>query len=313
VSAAGARRLREFRAPDWAVGLAFVSPWIIGFLVFLALPIGMSLYYSLTDYSMLEEPVWVGLDNYTALASDSVFWKSVWNTVFFAALSLPITTVVAIVLAALLASKPRGTGWFRAAIFVPSLVPMVASAMVWMWLLNAELGLINRILQPMLDTLAAAVGGNLLAPNWLEDKAWVMPALVLTTVWSVGHSVVIYGAALEEVPKALYEAAELDGVGPVRKLTAVTLPMISPVILFNVIVGAIGAWQVFVMPYIMLGSSGGPDRAGYFYTMYLYDKAFPFGEMGYASAMAWIQLLIVMVFTGVIFLSSKKLVHYRGA
>lgn len=299
--------------PEWGVGLCFISPWIIGFVVFLGLPIGMSFYYSLTDYSMLEPPVYVGLDNYKALVSDSVFWKSVWNTLLFAALSLPITTVVAIVLGVLLAAKPRGTGFFRAAIFVPALVPMVASAMVWMWLLNSELGLINAGLDPILDLFGSLTGLRLDAPRWLDDKAWVMPAIVLTTVWSVGHSVVIYGAALEDVPRALYEAAEVDGVGTLGRLFNVTLPMISPVILFNVIVGMIGAWQVFVMPYIMLGSSGGPDRAGYFYTMYLYDKAFPFGEMGYASAMAWVQLLIILFFTGLTFVVSKKLVHYRAA
>ena len=297
---------------DTLAGLAFVSPWLIGFLVFLALPVGMSLYYSLSHYSLLEEPLWVGLENYRALLSDRVFWKVMRNTLVFATISVPLGAVLALVIATLLHRVPRGKAFFRAAVFVPTIVPLVASAMIWGWLFNGELGLINAVIDGALRPVNAVLGTDWRGPNWLGATDWVMPAMILMSLWGVGQSVVIYVAALQDVPISLYEAAALDGLTGFRRFMNVTLPMISPVVLFNVIVGTIGAWQVFAVPYIMLGPTGGPDRAGYFYTMYLYDKAFPYGEMGYASAMAWVQLLIILALTGLMFLASKRLVYYRA-
>jgi len=285
-------------------GFAWISPWIVGFLAFLALPIGMSLYYSFTDYSLLEKPLWVGLENFKALVNDPVFWIVMKNTVIYAAISIPLGTALAIFIAVLLHQPVRGTSFFRAAIFVPTLVPMVASAMVWMWLLNGELGLINQTLRPILGVV------GLSPPNWLSEKLFAMPALIFMSLWSVGQSVMIYLAALKDVPPSLYEAADLDGVGPMGRFFTVTLPMISPVVLFNVIIATIGSWQVFAIPYVM--TKGDPDRATLFYSMYLYDNAFVFGpKMGYASALAWVQFLIILALTGVMFIASRKLVHYR--
>lgn len=301
------------RVPSAAVGLAFISPWLVGFAVFLLAPIAMSLYYSFTDYSVLEPPLWAGSENYTRLLHDPVFWKVLRNTTVYTLIAVPLCTVVAIAIACLLHADIRGRAFWRAVVFLPSLVPLVAAAMVWMWIFNGELGLLNSTLDPLLSVVNGVLGTHLRGPNWLGSPGWVMPSLILMSLWGIGNAVVIYLAALGDVPASLYEAAALDGVSPLGRFRHVTLPMISPVVLFNVIIGVIAAWQVFAVPYVMLGSAGGPDRAGYFYTMYLYDNAFPYGKMGYASAMAWVQLLIVLALTGMTMLLSRRVVYYRGA
>ncbi len=300
---AGRSPARRRRVPPSLVGLAWVSPWLVGFLAFFAVPMALSLYYSLTDYPLLEPPIYVGAQNYRDMLHDGVFRLVLVNTLIYAAFSVPLGTVVALVIAGLLNQRVRGVSLFRAAVFVPTLVPIVASAMVWMWLFNGELGLINQFL--------IHVVGTTHPPNWLGDKAWALPALVVMSLWVVGQPVVIYLAALQDVPVQLYEAAALDGMGPARRFWHVALPTISPVVLFNVVILTITCWQVFAVPFIM--TEGGPDRATYFYTHYLYDNAFLYQKMGYASALAWVQLLIILVLTGVMFLVSRKLVHQRSA
>ncbi len=305
------QRARAAQRRDDLTGYLWISPWVFGFLAFMVLPVSMSLYYSLTQYPLIEKPVFIGLENYRRLMADGVFWKVVFNTVIYAVFAVPIGTVLALLIAWLLNQNVRFLGLWRAAVFVPTLVPIVAAAMIWLWLFNAEHGLINRVLMPALATVNLLPGVELSTPAWLTDPGWAMPALILMSFWGVGQAVVIYLAAMQDVPESLYEAAELDGVSPWGRFIHVTVPMISPMILFTVITAIIGAWQVFAVPYIMTG--GGPDRATYFYTMYLYDKAFLLGpEMGYASAMAWIQLLIIMFFTALVFLASKRLVFYRA-
>lgn len=299
---------RTFR--DVFRGLAWVSPWIIGFAAFLALPLGLSFYYSLTDYSILESPLWVGLDNYRALADDPTFWKVMRNTVLYAALSIPLGTIAALGLALLLNHDVRGISIFRTAVFLPTFVPLVAAAMVWMWLFNGDFGLINRGVGLLLWPLGIEYKG----PSWLEEAAWNMPALVIMSLWMIGRAVVIYLAALQGVPRELYEAGHIDGMGAWRRFWNVTLPLISPVILFNVIIAVIDAWQVFATPYVLTKTVGGPDKSMYFYTHYLYDNAFLFGpKMGYACAMAWVQLVIILGLTALVFWASKRLVYYRAA
>lgn len=284
-------------------GLLWVSPWVVGFLAFMLAPIAMSLYYSLTDYNLLEAPLWVGSANYKRMLTDGVFGTVLKNTAVYALFSIPLCTVLAVVIAALLNGKVRFRGAFRAAIFIPTLVPLAASAMVWMWLFNGEYGLINRALSLF----------GIHGPNWLQDAGWVMPALVLMSLWGIGQAVVTYLAALQDVPPALYEAASLDGMGVLRRFWNVTLPMISPVILFNVITLTIGTVQVFAVPYVMSKAApGGPDREMYFFTSYMYDNAFVFGQMGYASALAWVQLLVILALTGLMFLVSRRVVYYRA-
>jgi multiple sugar transport system permease protein len=310
---------QELRA--MSKGLAFISPWLFGFLAFTLLPVGLSLYFSFCDYSLLQPAVFTGMDNYRELYHDPVFWISLRNTLVYAAIALPAGLMVSLGLALLLNVKTPGQSIYRTAIFLPSLVPVVASSMLWLWLFNAELGLINYVLRLLgvEGTIAMGWLGNLLGrdiadirlpPNWLGDVRFAMPALAFMSLWGVGHTVVIYLAGLQDVPKELYEAAEIDGAGTWRRLWHVTLPMISPVIFFNLVMAIIGTWQVFTIPYIM--TQGGPARATYFFTMYLYDNAFVFLRMGYASAMAWIQLLIILSLTGLAFWSSRRWVHYQG-
>ena len=288
-----------------AAGYAWISPWLAGFAAFLLLPISMSLYYSFTDYPLLERPLWVGLGNYLALLTDRDFHIGLKNTLIYVVLLVPLSSVLSVVIAGLLCTKGlKGVAFFQGAVFVPTLVPLVATSMVWMWLLNGKHGLINHLL----GILGAA------GPNWLLDQNWAMPALVLIGLWSMGQSVLLCYAALKEVPVQLYEAAGIDGMGPVRRFLHVTVPMISPVILFNVITTTIAAFQVFVIPYVIFQKDkGGPGQSGYFYTMCLYDNAFVYQRMGYASAMAWVQMLIVLGLTGLMFMTSRRLVHYRTA
>jgi len=293
------KQTSELRA--LAKGLGFLSPWIIGFVLFTAVPIGLSLYYSFCEYSLLQPPVFIGLDNYTEMLADPVFWKVLWNTSVYAIVALPLGMVVALGVAILLNVKTRGQTIYRTIVFLPSLVPAVASAMLWLWLFNAKLGLINLGLRAL---------GVAEPPAWLADVSWAMPALILMSLWGVGNTVVIYLAGLQDVPRDLYEAAELDGAGAWKQVWHVTLPGISPVIFFNLIMGIIGTLQVFGTPYIMTG--GGPARSTYFFTMYLYDNAFSYLRMGYASALAWVQLVIVLLLTALAAWTSKRWVHYQG-
>lgn len=290
---------RGERQRQWT-GLAFILPWMIGFVAFTALPIGLSFYYSLCDYSLLQPPVYVGLANYRELLADGVFWKSLFNTGLFALMALPGGLMLALALAMLLNLPLRGQALYRTIVFLPSLVPLVASAMLWLWIFNGRLGLLNDLLRRV----------GIEGPNWLGDPSWAMPALAVMSLWGVGHTVVILLAGLQDVPRELVEAARIDGAGPGRCFWHVTLPMVSPVIFFNLIMGLIGASQVFAVPYIM--TAGGPDRATYFFAMFLYDNAFAYLKMGHASAMAWILFLIVLGLTATAFWTGRRWVHYQG-
>lgn len=310
---AGTKGQRRIDAAGWL----WISPWVCGFLAFLALPLSMSLYYSFTDYPLVERPLWIGLENYRAMLSDKLFIAAAIKTAAYAAVSIPVCTVAALVIASLLTAKVRAAGFFQAAVFLPTLVPMSASAMIWLWLFNQQNGLLNRVLVGVvkglgLDGIVPGLEGFSGIP-WLGKDGWVMTALVMVSLWGIGQMVVVYLAAMKEVPVHLYEAASLDGMGPVRKFLNVTLPMISPVILFNVITLTIGAVQVFTIPFVLTKATpGGDPQAMYFYTSSMYDNAFVYARMGYASAQAWIQFLIVLILTAMTFITSKGLVHYRA-
>lgn len=283
-------------------GLLWTAPWWLGFLFFLAVPMGISLYISFCDYSLLQPPVWVGGANYARIAADDTFWQSLGNNAIYAALAIPAITLVAIGLAVLLNQQVKGQAFFRACIFLPSIIPLVAIGMVWMYLLNPDVGLVNAVLRPIFGS----------GPLWLDSPGWAMATLVIIGVWMVGSPVVIYLAGLQDISETLYEAAELDGAGPLGRFWHVTLPGLSPVILFNVIIGIITAWQVFALPFVMWQGGRGPDGATYFYSMYLYDRAFRYLDMGFASAMAWIQFVIILLLTVVVFAMSRRMVHYRA-
>lgn len=281
-------------------GMAFLAPWLIGFAVFTAIPITLSFYYSFCDFSLTvprRGPLWIGLDNYRQLMGDSLFWKSLRNTLYYAAMALPAGMLVSLGLALMLNAKIRGQSVYRAIIFLPSLIPAIASAMLWMWMYNPQFGLLNDLL------------GKLHLPPvaWLGEKE-AMPSLALMSIWGVGNTVVIYLAGLQDIPRDLLEASEIDGAGPMRRLVSVTLPMLSPVIFFNLVMGIIASFSIFTIPYIM--TQGGPNNATYFFTSFNYDQAFRFLHMGYASAIAWIQLIITLLLTAIAFWSAKKWVHY---
>ncbi len=285
-----------------AGGLAFISPWILGFLIFTLYPVGASLVYSFCDYDVLSRPIWVGLLNYRDMVSDQVFWQSLGNTLLFSLISLPLGLSVALALALLLNNPVRGRGFFRAVYYLPSLVPAVAGAVVWLWILNGNHGLLDLALQRL---------GLAHPPQWLSDPHWTKPALALMAIWGCGNTVVIYLAALQGVPRTLLEAAMIDGASPWRRLWHVTLPAISPVIYFNLIIGVIGALQTFASAFVMF-TNGGPDRSALFYAVYLYQNAFEFRQMGYACAMAWVLFLLTLGLTWLASRSTRGFVHYQG-
>ena len=286
---------------DNRMGILFALPWIIGFCLFTALPLLSSLYYSLTSFSILKSPKWIGLDNYTELATDQVFRGALGNTLLFTVASVPLATAAAILLAMLLNTKTKGLAFYRTIFYIPSLVPTIALAVLWLWVFNGEYGLLNEGLKHL----------GIASPPWLTDPAWTKSTMIIISVWGCGHAMVIYLAGLQDVPQSLFEAAELDGAGLIAKTRHVTIPMISPVILFNVTMGMIGGLQQFALPYVMF-PGGQPARSAYFAAMYLYDNAFLYQRMGYASAMGWIMFVITVLLTLAAFRFSRGRVHYEG-
>ncbi len=289
------------RAREVVVGLAWVSPWLIGCVVFLLWPIAMSVYYSFTDYALVDAPVWVGLDNYRELAGDRLFVVAMANTFAYAAMAVTLGTLVSVAIAVLLEQRLKGAALVRSLVFLPTLVPVVANCVVWLWMLNPEYGFVNR--------LFAAAG--LSGPNWLGERSTALPAMAVMGVWVIGSPLLVCSAALKEVPASLYEAAELDGMGALRRFMHVTLPMISPAIFFNGLMSVIWSLQVLAPPMIM--TRGGPDNATLTYSMYVYKTAFEFGRMGYASALAWVQILVTMLLATIVVAASRRFIHYRGA
>lgn len=282
-------------------GILFALPWLLGFAIFMAYPLISSLYYSFTSFSVLRPPIWIGTDNYQELISDEIFHLTLKNTLVFAAASVPLATVAAIGLAMLLNTKVKGMAFYRTLFYLPSLIPMVAMGVLWLWVFNGQYGLLNEGLKSV----------GIPAPSWLSDPAWSKWTLIIISVWGTGNAMVIYLAGLQDVPASLYEAAELDGAKFWGKTRNVTVPMISPVILFNVVMGIIGAMQTFALPYVMF-PGGTPARSTYFFSMYLYDNAFLYQRMGYASAMGWVMFAITLTLTSIALKLSSKHVHYEG-
>lgn len=294
------RRWREARP-----ALLFLSPWIIGFLVFTAWPMLYSAYLSLTDYDVINDPSFVGLDNYARLASDEKLLLALENTAVYTLLQVPLAILVSLGLALLLDRAGRGSGFFRTVFFLPKMTPPVAVGVLFLLLFNGRDGLLNRAL--------AAVGID--GPSWTTDPAWVKPGLVLMSLWTVGSSVIILLAALRAVPDTLYESAKLDGAGFWRTSLSITLPMISPAIFFIVVVNTIAGFQTFDEAYTAFfgaGNSTYSNDAALFYVIYLFQQAFEYLHMGYASAMAWILFLVIMAVTAVQLVLSRRLVYYEG-
>lgn len=277
----------------------FISPAIIGLIVFLVGPIIYSFYISFTDYHILSDPVWTGLDNYIELFRDPFFWHSLKITFIYAGFSVPLQLIFALFLAILLNQSVKGIYMFRVIYYMPAVISGVAVALLWKWIFNPEFGLLNWFLSLF------GIDG----PMWIYSEDWALQSIILMSLWSVGGTMLIYLAGLQGIPTELYEAAEIDGAGWFRRFWNVTLPMLSPVIFFNLVMGIIGALQVFTEGYVM--TAGGPNNATLFAVLYLYRHAFNYMSMGYASAMAWVLFLIILALTMLVFRSSPAWVYYE--
>ncbi|MCC6892672.1 MAG: sugar ABC transporter permease [Anaerolineae bacterium] len=287
-------------------GLAFISPWIIGFLLFTAGPMVISLGLSFTNYDVLNPPKFVGLANYQQLFTDPKLRLSLANSFYYAALHVPLASIVALALALLLNRvSERMAGFFRTAFYLPSITPAVAVGTLWLWILNPRIGLVNR----GLDLLG--ING----PGWTTDPNWIKPGIVIMSLWSVGSTVILYLAALRNVPPELYEASKIDGANAWQQLMRITIPMISGTIFFTLIVNTIAALQIFTEVYTMFFgnmNSTAASSAGLFYNVYLFQQAFKFLKMGYASAMAWLLFIIILILTMIQLRVSRRWVYYEG-
>ncbi|GAB3551388.1 sugar ABC transporter permease [Arthrobacter tumbae] len=283
-------------------GYLFLSPWLIGLFALTLGPMLYSLYLAFTDYNLFTAPEWTGLGNFERMAGDTVFWGSVQITMIYVLVGTPIKLAAALGVAMLLNYKTRGTGFFRSAFYAPSLIgASVSIAIVWRAMFSAD---------GPVDSGLSLFGINL--GGWVGVPALIMPMMILLAVWQFGAPMVIFLAGLKQVPAELYEAASVDGAKAWRKFLSVTLPMLSPVIFFNLLLEMIGAFQIFASAYIIGSGTGGPAGATNFYTVYLYTRAFTNNQMGYASAMAWVLLIAVGILAFILFRTSKSWVHYGG-
>ncbi|MEU7488879.1 sugar ABC transporter permease [Streptomyces sp. NPDC042319] len=299
--AAPALRRRDRR--DNLAGYLFMSPWIAGFLLLTAGPMIASLYFAFTDYNLFTTPSWIGLDNFTRMFADARWRKSVEVTAQYVVIGTPLKLLLALGVALLLARNGRGQGFYRAAFYAPSLIgASVTVGFVWRALFSD-----NALVDRAQSFLGLHVGG------WVGDPEWVLYCLAALTVWQFGAPMVIFLAGLKQVPRELYEAAAVDGAGPLRRFWSVTLPMISPVLFFNVLLETIHAFQIFGSAYVVSNATCGPADSALVYTCYLYQKGFKEAQMGFASAMAWMLLLAVALVTAVLFRSQKRWVHYEEA
>jgi multiple sugar transport system permease protein len=301
----GAERRKRRLSAETIAGWISISPWILGFLVFTATPLFASLYFSFTKYDVIRPAEWIGLDNYTRLfTNDRLFPIALKNTFIYALIFVPLDVATGLGAALLLNQARRWQGIFRTIFYLPAVTPAVATAYLWIWILNPNDGLVNRILRFM----------HLPAPQWTVDPFWTKPTIVISQLWILGGSMIILLAALKGVPPALYEAARLDGAGPFRRFKDVTLPMISGVVFFVATVSTINSLNVFTQGYVMFDEDGGPRNSALFVVMYLFKRAFGGGtfQMGYASAIAWVLFLIVMTVTLLQFWASKRWVYYEA-
>jgi len=281
----------------------FISPWIIGFIVFTLGPMLASLYFSFTEYNIISSPQWVGLANYRKiLFDDPLFWQSVKVTLYYAVLSLPSGLVLGFLLAVLLNQKIPGVNLWRTLYFLPSVITGVAVATLWMRIFNPRIGLLNVFLRSI----------GISGPGWLNDPQWSVPSLAIMGLWGVGGGMIIYLAGLQGVPTTLYDAAKVDGASLWQRFRHITLPMMTPVIFFNLVTGLIYTFQLFTEVYVVTSGMGGPARSTLFYNLYLYHTAFRFFDMGLASGLAWILFFFVLLLTAAVFRSSKYWVFYEG-
>lgn len=299
------RKLWTYRRVEKMQGYVFVLPWIIGFLCFVLIPLVFSLITSFAEYDITSTFRFIGIQNYVQMfTQDPVFWQSVYNTLYFVIISVPLNTAAAILLAVILHQKVPGMRVFRTIFYLPSVLSGVAIYLLWEELLNPTNGLVNTILSWV----------GISGPSWLFDPNWSKPALILMGMWGVGGGMLLYLNSLQNVPDQLYEAADIDGASSLQKFWKITLPMITPIIFFEMVTSMIGAFQVFQSAYVMTNTSGpgGPLNSLLFYNYHMWNEAFVNFKVGYANAMAWFLFLIVMVVTVLNMKFSRKWVYYEG-
>ncbi|MBI9009923.1 MAG: sugar ABC transporter permease [Tenericutes bacterium] len=294
--------LKQLRKKENRMGYLFASPWLIGIIVLGAFPILASFYISFTSYDMSSAPQWVGLKNYIILfTNDDVFWKSLWNTIYHVVIAIPLGLIVGIILALLLNNKIKGMSIYRTLFYLPCVVSIVAMSLLWMWLFQPQFGIINEVLSPIYNLF------NMEPILWLQSSSTSKITLILMGLWTAGGSMVIYLAQMQDIPTSLYESAEVDGANWIQKTFRITLPLMTPSIFFNFIMGIIGGFQVFTIAYIM--TNGGPAQSTYYYAYYMFDKMMSDQAMGMASAMAWILLVIVLIVTMFALRLNNKVVY----
>ena len=298
-------RASPLKRRETLAALAFISPWFIGFLIFTAGPMVVSLGLSLTNYDVLNTPRFIGLKNYQDLLRDSRFLLGLSNSVYYTLFHVPLTIIVSLSLAMLLSQVGRAAGFFRTVFYLPSITPAVAVGVLWLWILNPRVGIVNQALDIF----------GISGPGWTTDPNWIKPGIVLMSLWSVGGTVIIFLAALRNVPPELYEAASIDGASGWQRFRHITVPLISGTIFFILIVQTIGSLQIFAEVYTMFfgqQESSAASSAGLFYNIYLFRQAFEFLKMGYASAMAWILFVIILILTAIQLRFSQRWVYYEG-
>ena len=278
-----------------------ISPWAIGYLLWVGGPMLASLYLGFTDYQVTSPPTWIGLGNYSKLFADPLFWHSLQVTLYFTILAVPLAVVFAILIALLLNESIPGLSIWRTVYYLPSITSGVAVALMWSWIFEPNFGLVNLTLFDLF---------KIHGPQWLADTRWVIPTFVLMSLWGFGGPMLIYLASIQGIPSQLYEAAELDGATKLRQTFTITIPLITPVIFFNLVMSIIASFQTFTNAFII--TQGGPNYASYFYIYYLFQNAFVYFRMGYASAQAWILFLIVITLTIIAFRSQRYWVYYEG-
>ncbi|MDQ0972546.1 multiple sugar transport system permease protein [Neobacillus niacini] len=298
------KRKMSLEKKEGLQGYIFIAPWLIGFLVLTAGPMLFSLYASFTNYDITSRMDFIGLKNYIRMfTNDDLFWISLKNTLYYVAISVPITTAGAVLLAVLLNQGVRGMRIYRTIYYLPAVLSGVGVYLLWMQLLNPSSGLVNTVL--------AWIG--ITGPAWLFDPNWTKPALILMKLWSLGGGMLLYLASLQGVSNSLYEAAELDGANSFRKFVHITLPMITPVIFFDLVTSLIGGFQVFQEAYVMTtGGTGGPANSLVFFNLHMFNKAFKVFDMGYAMAMSWILFVVVLIITLINLKLAPRWVHYEG-
>ncbi len=302
----GKKRLSPMQREDRRDFWFFLSPWIVGFTFFGAGPILAAVFLSFTDYSIFTRPHWVGLANYRELLfQDPLVPKALFNTLFYTVFAVPLGTFFSLMVALLLNQKVRGLSVWRTLYYLPTVVSGVAMGVLWRWIFNPEVGLLNTALRPLLHVL------GLPDPKWLLDPHLAKPAYILMSLWGIGGGMIIFLAGLQSIPKQLYEAAEIDGAGRFSQFRHVTLPLLSPVVFFSLTMGFIGSFQIFTQAYVMTGR--GVDNSTLFYVLYLFDQAFRYFRMGYSSALAWVLFAIVLAITLVQFRLARRWVYYEGA